>query len=120
MGNYNVKFYGEDGVTPIKEFNFKRQYIDTLYNTFQDEGVDKLFRQLFEEILEIFEEEYEKVLKSTINEDLKQATSQAMFANKTYTRKTSKFTFDVVPDDKNAYIKFHSVNGIVFTVEETF
>lgn len=78
LGKYNVKFFAPDESTVIKEFDFKRQYINSLYNTFTEQGVDKLFRQLYEEILEIFEEEYASILKEAVNEDLKASTSNSL------------------------------------------
>lgn len=75
---------------------------------------------MHEEILEIFEGEYSKILKPTVQEELKSSSSKAILGAITYYRKTSKFSFDVVPDEKNAFIKFNSLTGVVFTVEETF
>ena len=44
LGNYNVKFYPENGINVLKEFDFKRQYVNSLNETFIKNGVDQLFR----------------------------------------------------------------------------
>lgn len=85
---------------------------------FLENGLDKLFQPLHEEILRIFEEEYEKVLKPHLNEQLisgQNYTGIMSSGNIQYHRKTSIFDFFVEPQNNQAYIVFKATKE-TFTV----
>jgi len=62
---YNPK--GEEPGKPIVDFVFPRTYVTTLNELFYNNQLHKLFLPLFMLLLEIFEDEYEKILKKFIN-----------------------------------------------------
>lgn len=74
LGLYELRIYDpklDNQGRPIIQFTFPRTYVETLKKKFYEHGLHKLFMSILQEILMIYEEEFEKILKPKLqNENL--------------------------------------------------
>lgn len=70
LGTYKIQILNPLTKNVEKEFDFTREYKNTLSEQYKKNGFDKLFKSIHEEILEMFQEEYANILFPQTNQQL--------------------------------------------------
>lgn len=122
LGGYHIQILQPETQNVEKEFEFVREYKKTLSEEFKKNGFDRLFVSIHEEILQIFEEEYMKIIFPLRNEKLSSSQSSSGLFNNgpaVYLRTTSKLEFSVEPTEADIKMQYKLI-GRKYTTNQSF